>query len=434
MAIEFTLPELGENVTTGDVTRVLVKVGDAIRIDQPVIEMETGKATVEIPSTVAGVITQIHVKEGAKAKVGQLVLTVDEKTAPAAPKAVTAPAAPPPKATAPAAPAPVPAPAPAKAEARVRRAPAVVNPPPLSPTGQQPVAASPSTRQFAREIGVDVTQVQGSGDGGRISVDDIKAHARTLNASGRSVSARPVAELPDLGKWGEVERQPLSAMRQATSEHMALCWSTIPHVTLHDKADLTTLEKLRQENKRKAEAAGGKLTVTAFLIKILGSALKAHPKFNSALDTSRNELVVRKYFNVGIAMDTEKGLVVPVIRSVETKNVFQIAAELGQFAEKAKGGKIPLADMQGGCISLTNLGGIGCGFFTPIVNYPEVAILGVGKAQLEPVMVDGFFQPRLMAPLSLSFDHRVIDGADGARFLQWVIAAIQQPAMLSVEG
>lgn len=433
MAIEFKLPELGENITSGDVTRIMVKVGDTVAADQPVLEMETGKATVEIPTDVGGVVTQIHVKEGSKAKVGQVILSLDPAGAAPAktakPAAAKATAAPPP----PAAP-PKPAPTPEKPRP-------AAPPPPASPSAPAPtasrdaVAASPSTRQFAREVGVDVTQVQGTGTGGRISVSDVKAHARNLIAQAGTAVARPAAPpFPDLSKWGPVERQPLSAMRQATAQHMAVCWNTIPHVTLHDKADITEIEKLRQDNKKKAESAGGKLTLTAFLIKILASALKTHPKFNAALDLDRNELVFRQYAHIGIAMDTEKGLIVPVIRDADKKNVFQIAAELTELGARAKAGKVALADMQGGSISLTNLGAIGCGYFTPIVNYPEVAILGVGKAQTEPVLTNGFFQPRLMAPLSLSFDHRVVDGADGARFLQWIIAAIQQPALLSLEG
>ncbi len=438
MAVEFKLPELGENVTSGDVTRVLVKVGDTIKVDQAVIEMETGKATVEIPSSVAGVVKQIHVKEGGKAQVGQLLLTIDASAASAATKAEPAKKAPPAAAptppSAPTTPPPAPPVPPPVQPSRVRSAPQIANPPPIVASGKYPVPAAPSTRQFAREVGVDITQVPGSGPGGRISVSDVKLFARA-NAAGFIAGGRPApAPLPDLAKWGDVERQPMSAVRQATAEHMANCWSTIPHVTLHDKADITDLEKLRQEQKRKIEASGGKLTLTAFLIKILGGALKVFPNFNSALDTTTNEHVLRKYYNVGVAMDSAKGLIVPVIRGVDSKSVAQIAKDLADHGEKAKAGKVAIADMQGGCISLTNLGGIGCGFFTPIINHPEVAILGVGKAQMEPVMVNGFFQPRLMAPLSLSFDHRAVDGADGARFLQWIIQAIQQPALISLEG
>jgi pyruvate dehydrogenase E2 component (dihydrolipoamide acetyltransferase) len=457
-AIEVKLPSLGENVDTGDVVRVLVKVGDAVRKDQPILEMETGKATVEIPSTADGVVTQIFVKEGAKARVGQPIIALDSAAAatPAAqqpasqastPMSQATPSAPqaPPAAPAPtveqaSTPAPTqPAPPPAPAVAAPPR-PSRVSPPPLP---QVPVAqdtgsmapASPSTRKFAREIGVDIASVPGTGPGGRISVEDVKNYARALNAgmvrpAGRAASA----PLPDFTRWGEVERQPLNNVRVATAEQMALCWNTIPHVTLHDKADVTELERLRQEAKSKAEAAGARLTMTAFLVKIAASALKVHPKFNSSLDLARGEQIVKKFYNIGVAVDTERGLMVPVIRDVDRRNIIQIAIELQRAAERAKARKLSPDDMAGGCFTITNIGGIGGGFFTPIVNYPEVAILGVGRATMEPVHINGFFQPRLMLPLSLSFDHRIIDGADGARFLRWIIEAIQNPVLISLEG
>ena len=292
-------------------------------------------------------------------------------------------------------------------------------------------AAAPSTRQFAREVGVDIGAVPGSGPGGRISVDDVKAHLRA-NRAGIAQGRPQQAPLPNFEKWGSIERQPLNNIRIAAAEHLSNSWNTIPHVTIHDKADITSLEKMRQDSK--AKAAGGKLTLTAFLIKIAASALKVHPNFNSSIDLANKELVLKKFFNVGVAVDTERGLVVPVVRDADKKNVLQIAAELTQISEKARARKISPDDMQGSCFTITNLGGIGGGFFTPIVNLPEVAILGVGKAATEPVFVNGIFQPRLMMPLSLSFDHRVIDGADGARFLRWFIEAIQQPALMSLEG
>jgi pyruvate dehydrogenase E2 component (dihydrolipoamide acetyltransferase) len=425
MAVEFKLPSLGENIESGDVIRVLVKAGDTIKSDQPVIELETGKATVEVPSTVSGIVQQVMVKEGTKAKVGQVILTVDgtapvpEPERPEPPKKVTPPPAsmPPPQATIPppqrrTTPPPVPA-APVTAEKR-----------PFAP-------AAPSTRQFARELGVDVSEVAGSGPGGRISDEDVKSFVRASRAG--VAPGRPrVVPLPDLSKWGEVERQPMNNIRQAAAEHLSNCWTAIPHVTLHDKADITELEKMRQENKAKAQ--GGKLTVTAFLIKIAASALKVFPNFNCGIDMAANELVFRKYCNVGVAVDTERGLVVPVIRNADKKNVLQIAAELTQVSEKARARKLSPDDMQGSCFTITNLGGIGCSYFTPIVNFPEVAILGVGKAVAEPVYMHGIFQPRQMMPLSLSFDHRVIDGADGARFLRWFVDAVQQPALIPLEG
>ncbi|HMP76454.1 MAG TPA: 2-oxo acid dehydrogenase subunit E2 [Kiritimatiellia bacterium] len=446
-AIEFKLPALGENIDTGDVVRVLVSVGDTVTKDQPLLEMETGKATVEIPSSSAGVIKQIHVKEGAKARVGQVIFTIDgdataapaKKEAPAPAKPTPAPAkAPKAESEAAAAADEVKKDEPAPATAPVRPSRAAV--PPLSPV---PVAAetgsaapaAPSTRKFAREIGVDIGAVPGSGPGGRVSVDDVKNFSRAVNAGMvRQAGKATNAPLPDFSRWGEVEHQPLNNVRIATAEQMALCWNTIPHVTLHDKADITELEKLRQDSKRKAEAAGAKLTMTAFLVKIVASALKVNPKFNSSLDLARGEQIVKKFFNIGVAVDTERGLMVPVLRDVDRRNVIQIAVELQRAADRAKARKLSPDDMTGGCFTITNIGGIGGGFFTPIVNHPEVGILGVGRANYEPVLVNGFFQPRLMLPLSLSFDHRIIDGADGARFLRWIIEAIQNPVLLSLEG
>jgi pyruvate dehydrogenase E2 component (dihydrolipoamide acetyltransferase) len=436
MATEFKLPSLGENVDSGDVVRILVKVGDTVKADQSVIEMETGKATVEIPTSVGGVVKIIHVKEGTKAKVGQVILTLEGgAAAPAPAPAAKAAAAPTPApAPAPAAPAAAPQPPPLPAAAPVR-APAPVAPAPVVVATGGSVPAAPSTRQFAREIGVDIGQVPGSGPGGRISVEDVKSFSRAQSAGltrGPARAAQP--PLPDFARFGEVERQPLNNIRIATAEQMSVCWNTIPHVTLHDKADITELEKLRNESKRKAEAAGAKLTMTAFLVKIAASALKVHPKFNASLDLPKGEMVMKKFFNIGVAVDTERGLVVPVLRDVDRRNVIQAAVELQRLADRAKSRKLSPDDMTGGCFTITNLGSIGTSFFTPIVNLPEVAILGVGRAVHEPVLVDGFFQPRLMLPLSLSFDHRIIDGADGARFLRWIIEAIQNPVLLSLEG
>jgi pyruvate dehydrogenase E2 component (dihydrolipoamide acetyltransferase) len=440
MASEFKLPSLGENVDSGDVVRVLVKVGDTVQANQSVIEMETGKATVEIPTSIGGTIKTIHVKEGTKAKVGQVILTLEggasaPAAAPAAKPAAPAPAAPVAPAPAPAAAAPAPVAAVEPPPLPVSRP--APTPAPVAPvvvaTGSAP--ASPSTRQFAREIGVDIGQVPGTGPGGRISVDDVKSFSRSQGGGSARGPARPVQPpLPDFARYGEVERQPLNNIRIATAEQMSLCWNTIPHVTLHDKADITELEKLRNESKRKAESAGTKLTMTAFLVKIAASALKVHPKFNASLDLAKGEIVMKKFFNIGVAVDTERGLVVPVLRDVERRNVIQTAVELQRLADRAKARKLSPDDMTGGCFTITNLGSIGTSFFTPIVNLPEVAILGVGRAVQEPVLVDGFFQPRLMLPLSLSFDHRIIDGADGARFLRWIIEAIHNPVLLSLEG
>ncbi len=467
---EFTLPEIGENIAAGDVVRVLVHPGDVLAKDQPVVELETDKATIEVPSSLSGKITEVRVKTGDKVKVGQVLLVVDEaaaesaKEAPAA-RAEKAEAAP-----------PVPEPAPAeKADAAVEgglsqdvQPRGAVEPAPSRrgkeereqgrgeveepeersrrvvdisagrapvPQPSAPVAAAPSTRRYARELGLDIAQVPGTGPGGRISIDDVKAQARAVitGAAGRPGPAQ-AAPLPDFSKWGEVEREPMRAVRRKTAEHMALAWSTIPHVTQGDKADITGLEELRKRYAKKVEAAGAKLTVTAIAIKVVAAALKVFPQFNASIDVANEEIVYKHYINIGVAVDTDFGLLVPVLRNVDQKNIVQIATELASAAEKAKARKLSLEDMEGGTFTITNLGGIGGTYFTPIVNTPEVAILGISRSTTEPVYVNGSFEPRLMMPLSLSYDHRLIDGADAIRFLRWIVEALEQPFVISLQG
>jgi pyruvate dehydrogenase E2 component (dihydrolipoamide acetyltransferase) len=438
---EFKIPELGENVASGDVTRVLVNVGDTIEREQPVVELETDKATIEVPSSVAGVVKEIKVKKGDKVKVGAVVLTVDapagEAAAPAAKAAAPAPApeapaaAPEPPQPAPQAPAPAQA-APATGPTRVVPMPVRASPeapaPPAAPVklegARGPAApASPGVRRLAREIGVDVNAVQGSGPGGRITQEDVKEHARrilssvgTAGAAAGGLAARASRPLPDFQKWGEVDRQPWSNIRRATAEHLSYAWTTIPHVTQFDKADVGELEELRKQFKEKVAKAGGNLTVTAMLVRILATAVHKFPQFNASIDLERGEIVYKKYVNVGVAVDTDRGLLVPVIRDADTKNIMEIAVELQKLAEKARDKKLSLEEMTGGGITISNLGGIGGTYFTPIVNWPEVAILGVSRGKTEPVWKDGKWEPRQMLPLSLSYDHRVIDGADAMRF------------------
>ena len=445
---EFKVPELGENVAQGDVTRVLVKVGDTISRDQPILELETDKATIEVPSSVAGVVKELKVKPGDKVKTGSVVLITEDGGAGAG-------AAAPKKADAKAEEAPKDEPkkeepkpekvvsiaARAEAPAKAAEPPAPVAPPPVkqAPSGIAAPAA-PSVRRLAREIGVDINEVQGSGASGRISEDDVKEHARRILSS--VGSARPAAgggtvasvPLPDFAKWGEIDRQPMSNIRRKTAEHLSHAWNTIPHVTQFDKADITPMEDLRAKFRKQVEAAGGNLTVTAVLIKVLAAAVKQFPQFNASIDPASGEIIYKKYVNVGVAVDTDRGLLVPVIRNADQKNIQQIAVEMQQLSEKARAKKLSLDDMSGGGISISNLGGIGGTYFTPIVNWPEVAILGVSRGVIEPVWKDGAWQPRQLLPLSLSYDHRVIDGADGMRFLRWVVQAIEQPFLLSLLG
>lgn len=436
MATDFKLPELGENVKDADVLKVLVTEGQRIAKDQPVIEIETEKATVEVPSFISGTISRIHVKAGDTIKVGQAILTVEEAQADGEPKDRDNKGRAPTKAK-PREPVAVTAPAPSKAQPPVAPVrPAVEPPGPAPATGSAlPVFAAPSVRQFAREIGVDVKTVSGSGPSGRISVDDVKSHARETRQTGALPVAQPLAQpLPDFSKFGPVERLPMSRLRRAVAQTVGTAWSSVPHVTLFDAADITALEALRQRFKQKAQQAGGKLTITAIMLKIAAGALKAFPGANASVDMTRQEIVLKRYYHVGVAVDTERGLVAPVIRDVDRKNIIELSVEIAQIAEKARAGKLSLEDMQGASFTVTNLGSLGTGYFTPIINPPEVSILGLGRAANQAVYVDGSFQPRLMLPLSLAFDHRAIDGADGARFLSWIVQAVNEPLLLAMEG
>jgi pyruvate dehydrogenase E2 component (dihydrolipoamide acetyltransferase) len=482
MPTDFKLPELGENVTAGDVVRVLVSPGDAVAKDQPVLELETDKATIEVPSSVEGTVKDVRVKKGERINVGQVVLTVDggdagkgekdsvpaqaakpsgDRPKPQSVDAVTsgglsqkATSEPPPdssSATAAAAArkgaderdtgrAEQPEAQQTEAISKPKRGEVVdisrgARAPQAPVTGEAPegppAPAAPSVRRLARELGVDIGRVNGSGPSGRISVDDLQAYVRTALSSGGGGGA-PAAPLPDFSRWGEVERKPMSNIRRKTSEHLGHAWNTIPHVTQHDKADITAVEALRKQYASQAEKAGGKLTMTAIALKIAAAALRKFPQFNASVDSSRNEIVFKNAVHIGVAVDTAKGLLVPVIRDVDQKGIIDLSVELASLSEKARNGKLSLDEMQGGSFTITNLGGIGGTSFTPIVNWPEVAILGISRGGYEPVYNGQNFEPRLVLPLSLSYDHRVIDGADGARFLRWVADAFEQPFVLAL--
>ena len=416
MATEFKLPDLGEGVEAGDVVGVLVAEGDTVEIDQGVVELETDKALVEVPSSVAGTVTKIHISAGDRVPVGSLLISVeeDEKSVPTAPE---------PEAEAPA----------PKEETQVAEAPAPTPSRPPAPTfNGDPIPAAPSTRRLARELGVDLTQVAGSGPGGRISQDDIKAAVRNRQTGGFAPTA-PV-ELPDFSRWGNIERQPLSKVRQIIAKNMSQAWQQVAHVTQFDRADVTDLEAFRQRNKERTEAYGAKLTPTVLALKAIITALKTFPQFNASLDAGANEIILKHYYNLGIAVDTERGLLVPVIKDVDRKDILKLALELGDISNRARTNKIGLDELQGGTFTITNLGSLGVGEFTPIVNHPEVAIMGLGRAREEATVREGRIEPRLIMPLALSYDHRVIDGADGARFMRKIVDALENPELMLMGG
>src|SRR5271155_377239 len=451
---EFRLQELGENISEGDLVRLMIAPGAKVSEGQPVMELETDKAVVEVPSSVSGVVKDVKVKEGEKIKVGKVIFTLRGWAPPQA-EAVRPPSRPVEHVSGQHG-ARLAFQAAIRAEGKTEeqalppdrprpRPPAFSMPVQLGKVAgtehREPVPAAPSTRRLAREIGVDIYAVTGTGPGGRISEDDVKAHAKALMAgAATSAQAPPRAghfvepKLPDFAKWGKIERVSMRGVRRKTAEHLAESWNTIPHVTQHDRADITELEHLRARFAPKAEQAGGKMTVTAIALKVCAAALKVFPQFNASIDMEKEEIVYKQYINIGVAADTDRGLLVPVIRDVDKKNIVELAVELSQLSQKAREKKITLADMEGGTFTITNLGGIGGTAFTPIVNHPEVAILGLSRSRMEPEWIGGKFEPRLILPLSLSYDHRLIDGADAARFLRWVAEAFEQPFLLSVQG
>ena len=419
MATEFKLPDLGEGVEAGDVVGVLVAEGDIVEIDQSVVELETDKALVEVPSSVAGTVTEIHVSAGDSVPVGQVLISVEEGEKAEAPE---------PKGES--HPAPIAEPVPSSDTGSAPTSLSVNPAPPVSASNGDPIPAAPVTRRLARELGVDLAQVAGSGPGGRISQDDVKAAVRNRQAGG----VAPVAPLPDFSKWGAIQRQPLSKIRQIIAQNMSRAWQQVAHVTQFDRADVTDLEAFRQRNKTVAEASGAKLTPTVLALKAIITALKAFPQFNASLDAAANELILKRYYNLGIAVDTERGLLVPVIKDVDRKDILELACELGDISQRARTNKIGLDELQGGTFTVTNLGSLGVGEFTPIVNHPEVAILGLGRAREEAAVHNGRIVPRLIMPLALSYDHRVIDGADGARFMRKIVDALEKPELMLLGG
>ena len=434
------VPDIGDFKDV-PVIEVLVKPGDTVSPEDSLITLESDKATMEVPAPFGGTIKEMKVKVGDSVSEGTTILTIEagaaEKAPESAPAAQPAPAAK-------AAPHPTPAPEPAKPSAQ--QVPHPPSPTPAAPTASQvdegafaAAHASPGVRRFARELGADLGKVKGSGPKGRILKEDVQAFVKGILSGGAAAAAPagaglalglPAWPVVDFAKFGPVETKPLSRIKKISGPVLHRNWVHIPHVTQNDEADITDLEAFRKSMAKEAEKAQVRLTPLVFIMKAVVAALKQHPEFNSSLAPEGDALIVKGYYHIGVAVDTPGGLVVPVVRDVDQKGVMQLAAELGTLSGKARDGKLGPADMQGGTFSISSLGGIGGGHFTPIVNAPEVAILGVSRSVMKPVWDGQAFQPRLMLPLSLSYDHRVVDGAQGARFIAYLNAVLSDMRMV----
>jgi pyruvate dehydrogenase E2 component (dihydrolipoamide acetyltransferase) len=460
MIKEIKLPEIADNVTSAVVLEVLVSVGDKVEKDDSLADMESDKATFELPSDFSGTVKEIKVKDGDVVKVGQTMFTIDTSEATDEKKEGKKeedgadkdkqekqdspsneenkkdtqeegkPAAEEPEEAEKPEEAKEPEEAEAPGNKSVEKNDTKQQQTSEAASLQRPaaeVAAAPSVRRLAREIGVDIYRVKGSGAHNRITIDDVKTYAKKQLEGGARAIASDDYELPDFTKWGAVRREKMDSIRKITAKVMAESWQSIPHVFQFDKADITQLEEFRKKYTKHVEKKGAKLTVTAILLKITAEALKTFPKFNASLDMKNEEIIYKDYVHIGVAVDTDRGLLVPVIRNADKKSITELSIELNEMAEKARNKKIKPDELQGGNFAISNLGGIGGTNFTPIVYRPNVAILGVSRSQTEAVYIDGAFQPRLMLPLSLSYDHRIIDGADGARFLRWLCEAMENP-------
>ena len=414
--MDIRLPHLGEDADSGTVGAIFVKAGDVVEVDQALIEIESDKAVASVPSTEAGTVTAVHVKEGDEIRSGALIVSLDspgttvESTTEATQSEPAAESAPD---------AVVPAP-----PREIEEKPAA----PRVPVEGIPTAASPSIRRMARQLGIDLALVTGTGRGGRIVLGDVRDYIGRLQQAGAVAPAeagKPTKPAVDFSRWGPVEKAPASKVRRIIAERMSESWATVPHVFQFGDADITRLMEHRRKYAPIYKDRGARLTLTPMVLRAIALTLTAHPKINSSLDETTGEIVTRKYFHIGIAVDTDAGLVVPVLRDVEQKSVFELAGELEQVAVRARDRKLSREDMQGGTFTLSNQGGIGGGHFTPIINKPEVAILGMGRGRKQPALVDGALEDRVLLPLVLSHDHRVVDGADGVRFLVDLIAALE---------
>jgi len=425
MSRSFTLPDLGEGIHEAEVLAVRAAAGSEIKEGDVILEVETDKAAVEIPSPFTGKVDKILVKAGDLVKVGDVMLVFDggREGEKAEGKPIKA------------------------SSSRQER---IKEPDQVAKTEKTagPVPASPATRKLARELGVNLHQVSPTGAKGLVTADDVRAYLERGNETDAAVVVAQDREitppfsvsspkLPDFSQWGEVERRPLRSIRRAIARQMATAWSQIPHVTSQDLVDISQLEAFRRKHKQEIESIGGRLTLTVFAMKAAATALKAYPMFNSSIDLEAQEIVVKKYYNIGVAVDTEDGLIVPVIRDVDRKSIKELAVELHDCVGRTRARKIGLEELQGGTFTITNAGAMGGGFFTPIINYPQVAILGFGQGRMQPAVVsrdDGSFDlvPRLLMPVVVCFDHRVVDGADSIRFMKVLIEALQDPEELLI--
>lgn len=441
MSKEFKVPQLGENAEKATVAKVLVSQGDRVEKDQPVVELESDKAAAEVPCDIPGNVEKIHVSEGDEVEVGQTLLTLsdtggtedtgeekkedtDDKPAEQEEEEETAPRKQADKED-------------EKKESDEEEEPApeeagkdAEEEPSEEKASEEVVPAAPSVRRFAREIGVDIEEVEGSGPNGRISVDDVKSHARS---SSQASPSTPSAELPDFSQWGEIERRMMSNIRFLTGQHMTRAASEIPQAVQFGRADITDLEELRSHYGQDDKETDTHLSLTVVLIKTMAAALKHFERFNASVDVENKEIIYKKYCHIGVAVDTERGLVVPVLRDVDCKSVMDLASELGELTERARNGELKIEEMKGGSMTLSNAGALGGDSFVPIVNWPEVAILGVAQSCIMPVYRDGVLTPRTLLPLTLSYDHRAIDGADAVRFMNWLVAALEEPMKLAWE-
>ncbi len=422
--MDVRLPRLGEGADSGTVATIFVKEGEAVRKDQAVLELESEKAVASIPSPANGTISKIFVKDGDEIKVGTLIFSVAESGAVATATSVASEPAAEPETVAEESVAEETEPAHQPAEPEI----------PAKPTNGFPPAASPSLRKIAREIGLDLSRVRGTGNGGRILLSDVRTYIQRLQTLGTqpktatspaSAQPKPAPVSIDFSKWGTVEKKKMTQLRKAISNKMVESWTTIPHITQFDNVDVTDILALRKKYQKAYEKKNANLTLTPFIIKAVVETLKKHPMFNASIDDTTEEIVYKKYYHVGIAVDTEQGLIVPVIRDVDKKSLLDLSIELHDIAERTRQRKVALEEMQGGTFTISNQGGLGGAYFTPIINKPEVAILGVGRGSLQAVVKDKKVRQRMIVPLGLSYDHRLIDGANAARFITDLVNTLQ---------